>query len=229
MVEREARLTPRQERIWTFVARYYLEHGYPPTIREIREELGISSTSVVSYNLEVLERQGYLRRNRYSARSLEILRWPPEAGPVPLEGLRRVEVPLLGRIAAGLPIPTPPDDPRGLAETVEVPAALLPPGEDAVYALRVEGDSMIDALIADGDLVLLRYQERADPGQTVAAEVYSEETGLWEVTLKQLVYDPARPDPVTLRPANPAYAPLVLPADRVRIRGVLVGLLRRYG
>ena len=144
-------LSSRQKQIIDFLRNYLVDRGYPPSIRDIASGCGISSTSVVNYNLNILEREGYIRRHPEVSRGIELLTWSSTLRS-------RVQVPIIGRIAAGEPIPVPtPDtwDVTASSETLEVPGDLTR-GREGVYALKVSGSSMVDALINDGDIVLMQ-------------------------------------------------------------------------
>jgi len=201
-------LTPRQHAAYEFIAGFIAREGYAPSYEEIRRHLGLRSLNAVAKLLTQLRRRGALAEAPFNAkRSLRLL---------PTRGVQRARpaatVPLLGLIAAGRPIEAI-EDP----EPIELPESLLGPGER--YALRVRGDSMIEDGIQDGDLVLVRRAARAENGQTVVAVVDG------QATLKRFFRRGAQ---VELRPANEALRPTRWPAARVEIRGVLVGLLRRY-
>ncbi len=217
------KLRPRQEQMIEFIQVFQDEHGYPPTIREIGAAVGISSTSVVNYNLEKLEEQGRIERNRDVSRGLRLL----DDGLKPAmrrEASRVRSLPLYGAIAAGYPIPVP-DDPEAVMEMVTVPTDLTPRSGEA-FALRVKGHSMIDALVDDGDLIVVRSQSRVETGQMAVVEVLEPEE-MAGATLKRF-YDYG--DRVELRPANPdpAYKPFVLHPSQVKVHGGVVGVLRRY-
>jgi len=207
-------LTPKQRRILEFIREFIEEHGYPPSIRQIQEGCGLSSTSVVDYNLRVLEQMGYIRRDREVSRAIELL------GP----GGRRprvVAVPVVGAIAAGRPIPVPDDD-RWSApweETLELPVEMLGEGE-GLFAVRVKGDSMIDALVNDGDIVVLERPGEVRDGDMVAVWLRRE----GEVTLKKIYREG---DKVRLQPANQAMAPIYTEADNVEVQGRVVMVIRR--
>jgi repressor LexA len=204
------KLSERQEKILETIRDYLVEYGYPPTIREIGEAAGISSTSVVSYNLNALEKKGYLTRNKDTSRGLR-LREETTAMPVPL----------LGNIVAGEPIPVPGNEaPEVALDHVAVPTEMLNNTDD-IYALRVRGNSMIDSLIADGDIVVMRYQRSAENGDTVAAWLMDEET----VTLKEFHLE-AGGQRVRLQPRNPAFDPIYVRADNVEIQGKVIGVIR---
>ena len=196
-------LTPRQKAAYDFIATFRARRGYAPSYDEIRRHLGVSSLNAVAKLVTQLRRRGYLGVAPPNAK-----RWlaPPahraEGGTIPR----------LGVVAAGRPI-----EPVETPEEIEIPAAMTGPGER--YALRVRGDSMIEDGIHDGDVVVVRRARRAENGETVVAVVDG------EATLKRFHLAGAR---VELRPANAALAPIRVPADRLEIRGILVGLLRRY-
>jgi repressor LexA len=203
-------LSGRQQDILGYIKTFVQREGYPPAIRQIQEDLKISSTSVVAYNLRALEQKGFIRRSNKISRGIELL----------LEA-KGSTVPLLGAIAAGLPIPVPGE--AMSEEDVEVPEEIGSPDRlKDVYALRVKGHSMIDALVDDGDIVLLRYQERAENGQMVAVRLRDEN----EVTLKRIYWEGER---VRLQPANVTMNPIYVAANNVEVQGRVVGVIRRIG
>ncbi len=209
-------LRPRQKAMLEFIRKFIDENDYPPTIREIGAAVGISSTSVVNYNLDQLERKGFIIRNREVSRGLRLA--DTQFG-------RRVRtVPFYGEIAAGEPLPVP-DDPQLVDEAVAVPADMLPSTGD-FFALKVKGQSMIDALVDDGDVILVRSQPQVETKEMAVVEIIDEsnESG---ATLK---YFYNLGDKVELRPANPdpAYQPIIVPAEKVRVRGKVIGVIRRY-
>ncbi len=197
-------LTPRQHAAYEFIAGFIDRQGYAPSYEEMRRHLGVRSLNAVAKLVAQLRRRGALAEAPFNAKR--------NLSPVAAWGARPATLPLLGLIAAGRPIEAIEN-----AEPVEVPESLLGPGER--YALRVRGDSMIEDGIQDGDLVLVRRAARAENGQTVVAVVDG------EATLKRFFRRGAQ---IELRPANAALQPVQWPASRVEIRGVLVGLLRRY-
>jgi repressor LexA len=200
-------LTPRQADILVFVTEYFDRHGYAPTLQEIGRHFSLSSVATVHKHVGHLVAKGYLRRNRKNAsRDLEVVRRAAT-------GRGSCRIPLLGTVAAGRPI-------EALLETEEIvlPEAWL--GRGRTYALRVRGDSMIDEQIRDGDLVVVEEREIARDGETVIALVDGE-----SVTLKQ--YRRAGPR-IRLEPANPAVPVLEYPEERVRVQGVVIGVLRRF-
>ncbi|TET13897.1 MAG: transcriptional repressor LexA [Dehalococcoidia bacterium] len=205
-------LSTKQRRILAFLRRFLEEKDYPPTVRDILKGCGISSTSVVDYNLKVLEREGRIRRDREVSRGIELLG---------KERRRMVMVPVIGHIAAGEPIPVPTSDTWEMEplDSVEVSSGLTQ-GRDKVYALRVKGTSMIDALINDGDIVLMQQAATADDGEMVAAWLKSEE----ETTLKKLYRERGR---IRLQPANSEMQPIYAAPENVEVQGKVVGVIRQ--
>ena len=204
-------LSEKQRGILEFLQTFITEHDYPPSIRDIQTGCNISSTSVVDYNLKRLEEKGYIRRDREVSRAIELLNGQGE------RRRRTVAVPLLGRIAAGIPIPVHPDQvaPEEVIELTEEQAG----GHTNLFALRVQGTSMIDALINDGDIVVLEPRQAADPGEVVAAWI--EDRG--ETTLKRYYPEGAR---VRLQPMNATMAPIYEDARNVRVQGRVVATIR---
>jgi repressor LexA len=204
-------LSSRQRRILAFLRRFREEKDYPPSIRDILKGCGISSTSVVDYNLKVLEKGGYIRRDPEVSRGIELL-----------DKHRRsmVRVPVIGYIAAGEPIPVPTSDTWELEplDTLEVSSELTQ-GRDGVYALRVKGTSMIDALINDGDIVLMQQASAAEDGEMVAAWLKAE----GETTLKRLHREADR---IRLQPANAQMEPIYAEPENVEVQGKVVGVIR---
>ena len=207
----------RKQKIVEYIAATLRARGYPPSVREIAQAVGLASTSAVHHHLESLEREGYLERGATRSRAIRLT--PTAALHVGLtsELLPQVGVqdshllPVVGEIAAGGPIEAYQD----AAETLSVPE-ILAPGGDA-YVLRVRGDSMIEAHIEDGDFVVIRPQQTARDGDIVVAQV--EENA---VTLKRFFRESGR---VRLQPANSRYEPMFF--DDVRIQGKLIGVIRR--
>jgi repressor LexA len=206
-------LSERQTRILSYIERFMQTNGYPPAIRDIQHDLSISSTSVVAYNLRKLEDKGLLHRDARNARGMKL----PEAESVAarVTPMRRVGV--VGAIAAGEPIPTP--DQGEPDEYIEVPTELVPERLQDVYALRVKGNSMIDELIADGDVVLMRYSEQVENGQTAAVRIIDRS----EATLKKVYFEGGK---IRLQPANPTMSAWTEDANNVQIQGRVVGVLR---
>jgi repressor LexA len=210
-------LSSRQERMLAFIREFLTENGYPPSIREIGKAVGISSTSVVNYNLNILEKKEFIGRDRTVSRGIRLLGEASVAGGV-LE--RMIRIPLLGRIAAGSPLPVPGSDFSLFGgETVELARGILPEQED-LYALQVRGDSMIDALINDGDIVVMKHQQQASNGDMVAVWLKDRE----ETTLKHFYLEGKN---VRLQPANPTMQPIYVPAANVEVQGKVVMVIRQ--
>ena len=209
------RLSQRQQRILEFIQKFMDEHQYPPTVRDIQNGCEVSSTSVVDYNLHKLQGMGYLRREPEVSRGIELIG----------EGLRGSKrdiqsVPIMGSIAAGEPLRVP-DAPAYASEsvdTIDLPPFLTRDRQN-VFALRVKGTSMIDALVADGDLVLLEPASDASNGEMVAAWIDSKE----ETTLKRFYMEG---DMVRLQPENETMEPIMVAAKDVSVRGKVVGVVR---
>jgi repressor LexA len=206
-------LSERQRRILEFIKSFALDNGYPPTIREIGEAVDISSTSVVNYNLNALQKEGYIVRDRTVSRGIRLRE--------SLQELRAaadlIQVPLLGRIAAGIPIPVPEDAFAG--EVIELTRDVVPAG-DEIYALQVRGDSMVDAFINDGDVVVMHYQEIAKDGDMVAAWLVNEE----ETTLKRYFHEGSR---IRLQPENSQMQPIYVAPDNLQIQGKVLAVIRQ--
>lgn len=200
-------LTRRQSEILAFIRQYSQEQGYAPTLQEIGRRFGLSSVATVHKHVAQLVAKGYLKRERRNAsRDLEVVADVPMAG-------RSVAVPLLGTVAAGVPIEALPD-----AEEVWLPEQWL--GRRRTFALRVRGNSMIEEQIRDGDVVVVEERETARNGETVIALVDGE-----NVTVKQYQ---RRGSVIRLIPANQSMEPLEYPEERVQIQGVVTGVLRRF-
>jgi len=208
-------LSPRQQKITDFIYRFWEDKGYPPTIRDIVAGCGISSTSVVDYNLNILEKQGYIRRHREVSRGIELVSRPPAPGA-------RLQVPIIGQIAAGEPIPVPTADTwdvTAASETLEVTKDLTR-GREGVYALKVRGSSMVDALVNDGDLVLMEYVSSVENGEMAAIWLKAEK----EATLKKFYAEPGR---VRLQPANSQMEPMFVDPGNVEIQGRVIAVIRQ--
>ena len=205
-------LSPKQERIINFVTEFLHDKGYPPTIRDIAAGCGISSTSVVAYNLNKLEQAGYIRRHSDISRGIKFLTPQQKGGKL-------VYIPIVGVIAAGEPIPVPDTGNIIPNEGLEVSEELIR-GKQDIYALRVRGDSMLDALIGDGDIVLMDYVGSAENGDMVAVWLKEEQ----EVTLKRFFAEPNR---IRLEPANSQMKPIYTTPDNVEIQGRVVAVIRR--
>jgi repressor LexA len=210
-------LSTRQQAIVEFIQRFTREHQYPPTIREIGQEVGISSTSVVNYNLNILERAGLIERDKEVSRGIKLIGAAAEA----LNPRALVSLPLLGRIAAGEPIPVPSGDFAVMPEeTVELTRGLLPSDTQDLYALQVRGTSMIDAMIGDGDIVVMKHQQTARNGELVAVWLRDKE----ETTLKRFFLEHGR---VRLQPENPTMKPIFADPKNVEVQGKVVLVVRK--
>lgn len=211
------KLSPRRQQILQFVQDFIRDNGLPPTVRDIQKACHISSTSVVDYNLQLLARDGYLNRRPDVARGIELL---DESGQ-PVSNAPRV--PIIGNIAAGQPLPVFSAEGSAAAEefdTVEV-APDLPRRHGRLYGLQVKGTSMIDALIDDGDVVIVKAAQQAENGDTVVAWLKAEE----EATLKKFYQEGAR---VRLQPANSQMSPIYCDASNVEVRGKVVAIIRKF-
>jgi len=210
-------LSTRQQAIVEFIQRFTRDRHYPPTIREIGQDVGISSTSVVNYNLNILEREGFIERDREVSRGIKLVGAVAQA----LDPRNLVSIPLLGRIAAGEPIPIPSSDFQIMGEeTIELTRGLLPADMTGVYALQVRGTSMIDAMIGDGDIVVMRHQQTAQNGELVAAWLRDKE----ETTLKRFFLENGR---VRLQPENPTMKPIYADPANVDVQGKVVLVIRK--
>ncbi len=206
-------LSSRQQKIIDFIGRFYRERSYPPTIREIVNGCGISSTSVADYNLDILQEKGLIRRHSGISRGIEIA--------IDSVFPRSNQVPVIGIIAAGAPIPVPsPDtwDITASADRMEVPDDLIH-GKSGIYALKVKGTSMIDALINDGDTVLMQYVNVVENGEMAAVWLKSEK----EVTLKKVYRENKR---IRLQPANSQMKPIYAEPDNIEIQGRVIAVIR---
>jgi repressor LexA len=199
------KLTKRQKEILDFITAFIDREGYSPSMEEIAVHFQFASLNAVFKHLGALEARGFLHRDSNRARSIELSR---EGGTAARS------LPLFGYIAAGRPI-----EAITTPETLTVPEDLLP-GRGSYYVLQVQGESMIEEHIQDGDYVVVESREQASDGQTVVALVDAE-----NVTLKKLYRDGDR---IRLQPANQALVPVILESDRVKIQGVVVGVMRKY-
>lgn len=233
-------LTRKQRELLLFINERLNESGVSPSFDEMKEALGLKSKSGIHRLITGLEERGFIRRLAHRARAIEVLRLPedhtkgairpqdsssnvitgvfdrePDGLPALMGDGSSQQLPLYGKIAAGTPIEALRDD----SNFVDVPNAMLSTRGD-FYALEVEGDSMVDAGILDGDTVIIQRRETAENGAIVVALV---DDG--EVTLKRIR---RKGQSIALEPANKAYETRIFPPDRVQVQGVLVGLLRQY-
>ena len=214
-------LTKKQHALLLFIAEKIEKQGVSPSYDEMREALDLKSKSGIFRLLNALEERGFIRRLPHRARALEVVKLPqakvtqlPKKMPDFVPEAEEVEIPLYGKIAAGTPI----EAVRDMETRIPVPTSLMGRGEH--YALKIEGDSMIDVGIMDGDTVIIQRADTAENGEIVVALV----DGL-EVTLKRFRRQGTS---IALEPENPAYQTRILPASRVRVQGKLVALMRRY-
>ncbi len=211
------RLPPRRQQILDFIQTFIADNGIPPTVRDVQKACEISSTSVVDYNLKILKRDGYLNRRPDTARGIELL---DESGQ-PVSNAPRVQI--IGAIAAGQPIPVFSTEDAASSEefdTIEVPPE-LPRRYGKLFGLTVNGTSMIDALIDDGDVVVIKPAREAVNGEMVVAWLRDEE----EATLKKFYLEG---DQVRLQPANSRMDPIYSPADNVEVHGKVVTVIRKF-
>ena len=212
------KLPARRQRILDFIQSFIEENGLPPTVRDIQKACEISSTSVVDYNLRILNRDGYLNRRPDVARGIELL---DDSGQ-PMSAVPKVQV--VGRIAAGSPLPvfsTEESSSGQEFDTIEVSPELTR-RHGRLYALEVQGQSMIDALIDDGDVVIIKPSEQAEPGEMVVAWLKEEE----EATLKKFYPEGEQ---IRLQPANSSMNPIYSLAENVEVRGKVVSVIRKFG
>lgn len=229
-------LSERQKKILRFINNFVKHYGYPPTIREIGEAVNIGSTSVVNYNLNKLVFAGYIERAPEVSRGLRLLKnevgevteVPTEEVEYPIEVTDNVlRLPLVGKIVASAPVPLPGHD-FGVyydeEDLIEVPAMLIGNkySVDKIYALRVNGNSMIDALVGHNDIVVLHRQETANNGDMVA--VWLPESN--ETTLKYFYHEGNK---IRLQPANSTMTPIYVDARQVQIQGRVLAVLRQVG
>ncbi|MCY3886561.1 MAG: transcriptional repressor LexA [Chloroflexi bacterium] len=204
----------KQQRILDFIRTFLEKHDYPPSIRDIQSGCEISSTSVVDYNLKALEARGLIRRDREVSRAIQLVGTGGRGGGA-------VEVPVVGTIAAGEPLALPSQegiDPRQVDETVTVTQEMIR-GRDQVFALRVRGTSMIDALINDGDIVLMEPTDSVADGEMAAVYLGSSN----ETTFKRVYREGKR---VRLQPENATMQPFHVDADDLSVQGRFVGVVR---
>jgi repressor LexA len=239
-------LSDRQIRILDVLEVFQQKHGYPPSIREICDKTSISSTSVVNYYLDQLQDMGYIERDEGVSRGIRLVK--PAAEPFSpatavVEAARQVgtsarqavqelnqavgellQIPVMGRIVAGLPVPVPPSDFNyyDAESMVDVAASLLPGREKGsrLFALEVQGDSMIDAMVYDGDIVVMESAREARNGEMVAVWLKDRD----ETTLKYFYLEKGR---VRLQPANPTMQPIYVDPATVEVQGKVVMVIRQ--
>jgi repressor LexA len=199
------KISDKQREMLAFIEDFVEENGYPPTYEEIRQGLNISSKSLVNYHLEVLENGAFLRRAPNTPRGIRLA-----------NDNDTVQVPFIGRIAAGPPTDFVEDNNR---EAIELTCDIVP-NRDDLFALKVEGDSMMDALVNDGDIVIMQQQVEAENGEMVAVRLIDQN----ETTLKRFYRENGH---VRLQPANPTMAPIFVSPESITIQGKVVAIIRQ--
>ncbi len=214
-------LSPRQRDVLSFITRFVKDKGYPPTIREIGQAVNISSTSVVDYNLNILQTKGYIHRDRDVSRGVRLLEKHKELQEVGADALV-IRIPVLGRIVASEPVPIPDEDfsPLDAEDTIALTRDIMQE-QGPIYALEVRGDSMIDALIHDGDIVVMKPQAQYNNGDLVAAWLKAEK----ETTLKRFFRESRTR--VRLQPANPTMEPIYVHPSNLEIQGKVIAVVRQ--
>jgi repressor LexA len=202
-----------REKVLQFIRKFKERKGYAPTVREIAEGCKISSPSVVQYHLDSLEQEGLISRAREKFRSINLTKEKD------IERDKQAEIPVLGVIAAGHPVWVPPADTWDTAGERITVSAQLTRGRKNIYALRVRGNSMVDAMIADGDIVVMEPAKRVNNGDVVAAWLKNEQ----EITLKKIHFEGGQ---VRLQPCNPYMMPIYHKADNVEIQGRVIAVVR---
>lgn len=206
------------QKILDFIRRFVADRGYPPSVRDIQEGVGISSTSVVKYNLNKLEKEGYIMQDKKVSRGIRLVkRARPQPAAPPPDVLR---IPLLGRIAAGEPIPIPASDFNPMGDQAILLTRDILKEEEGLYALEVRGNSMIDALIYDGDVVVMKHTHEAHNGEMVAVWLKDKE----ETTLKRFYLEKGQ---VRLQPANPTMPPIYVDPRNIEVQGKVMAVIRR--
>jgi repressor LexA len=198
-------LTKRQREILDYLNEFIQQHGYAPSLEEVGRRFGLSSLATVHKHLTNLQEKGFIKRAWNRSRSVELVETRT--------GGRAVELPLLGYVAAGMPI-----EAVATSESIAVPEDLV--GKRDTYVLRVRGNSMIDEQIRDGDFVIVEDRKTAENGEMVIALV-----GSSDVTLKKFYRENGH---IRLQPANPSMQPIILPAEQLQVQGVVIGVMRKY-
>jgi repressor LexA len=199
-------LTPKQRTVLDFIRRFFAEWGYAPTIAEICDGLGLSSTATVHKHLKILAEKGHIDSLPRRSRGLSVK-------PQTVTQGRSIEIPMLGRVTAGQPIEV-----NEVPESISLPESMIGRGE--TFVLEVKGESMIDEAIKDGDLVIVEKRNTANNGDMVIACIENE-----EVTLKRIYREGTR---VRLQPSNPMMPPIIIENQDVTIKGIVIGVLRKY-
>jgi repressor LexA len=232
-VKRMDDLNDVQKRMLKVIQAYISAYGYAPSYREIQRKMGFNTTSVISSHLSILERLGYIRRDPQVARGLHLVRSPKDSIKLSLGSLHTavegfLSVPIFGRIVAGKPVPVPASDFNyyDAESTVEIALSMLPDRKDMaeqLYALQFLGDSMVDDMIIDGDIVIMQPRREARDGEMVAVWLADED----ETTLKRFYREGDR---IRLQPANPTMDPIYITEERnIEVQGVVVMIISQIG
>jgi len=209
-------LTARRQAILDFIDTFIANNRYPPTYEEIRQGLGLSTKSLVNHHLSALEAAGYIERDRLTPRGLR-LRIGKSTGDKPAKDA--YTVPIVGSIVAGMPVTAFAESIDTTAEALLLTSDIAAP-QDGLFALRVRGDSMVDAMVNDGDLVVMKQQSFARNGDMVAVRLIDRD----ETTLKHFFREPGR---IRLQPANPHMQPIFAHPHNVEVQGKVVAVIRR--
>lgn len=231
MVKRSQGLGPRHHKILEYMESYQQQYGYPPAIREICDETGISSTSVVNYYLDQLEKWGYIKREKNISRGITLLKdavdrvMDHKVKPAIRAVDEMLRIPIVGRIVAGLPVPVPASDFNYFdsESAIQIASSMLPAREktEEIFALEVQGDSMIDAMVNDGDIVVMKKAQEVHNGDMVAIWLLDKD----ETTLKYFYKEGNR---VRLQPANKTMQPIYIDDPRtVQVQGKVLLVVRR--
>lgn len=227
MARRSEGLSERLKKIMYFLTNFTKENGYAPNIREIGDSIAVSSTSLIDYYLNQLEEQGYIARDKHIARSIRVLKPLYADGQNIIETLKdMLRIPIAGRIVASAPLPMPTSDLNYFdpESSVEIARSLLPIRDKVndLFALEVSGDSMIDAMVNDGDIVIMKRATEANNGEMVAVWLDDENS----TTLKYFYKENGS---VRLQPANPTMDPIMIKnPDSLRIMGKVVMVIRQF-
>jgi repressor LexA len=233
MARRSEGLSQRHIKIMEFLTDFQDRHGYSPAIRQIGDNIGVESTSLIDYYLTQLTTMGYIQREKHISRSIRVIKpMYPTSAERPVKASRlasladMLSIPIMGRIVAGEPIPVPASSSAlfDAESSVEVARSLLPSREKVgeLFALEVQGDSMVDAMVNDGDIIILRPAKTANNGDMVAVWLEENET----TTLK---YFYSEADRIRLQPANPSYEPIyIYNTDQVHVQGKVLMVIRQF-
>lgn len=231
MAKRSQGIGPRHTKILVFMERYQKQYGYPPSIREICEETNISSTSVVNYYLDQLENWGYIKREKNISRGITMLKdafnklIDEGIAPIAEKIEDLIHIPVVGRIVAGLPVPVPASDLSYFdpESAIDIARSMFPTREkvEDIFALEVQGDSMIDAMVNDGDMIIMKKAQEAINGEMVAVWLLDKD----ETTLKYFYKEGGK---IRLQPANKTMQPIIIDDPRtVQVQGKVLMVVRR--